>query len=158
MNGEHPASSAASEEIVSKKDVSPVASSPSNEPPLGTALSKLAEGKPQVLHEIMMGFSSMGNPLHAKMTPEHITQVLNLATQHDERQFILTKQTADHDSVQQTSTRRYFFSAFAIIAAIAILLIVLFRDQPTILAPCLSGLGGFLGGAAAGFGIGRQKR
>ncbi len=35
----------------------------------------------------MMGVGSMGNPLHNKMNEEHITQVLDLATKHDEREY-----------------------------------------------------------------------
>lgn len=50
---------------------------------------KLSRKNPEKVTEIMamMGVGSMGNPLHNKMNEEHITQVLDLATKHDEREY-----------------------------------------------------------------------
>ncbi len=50
---------------------------------------KLYRKNPEKVTEIMamMGVGSMGNPLHNKMNEEHITQVLDLATKHDEREY-----------------------------------------------------------------------
>lgn len=77
---------------------------------LASALQKLSEEKPRFLQEMMaMGISSVGNPLHHKMTSEHITQVLNLATAHDERQYNLTKQTNDNESNQKNFKQTVFF-------------------------------------------------
>jgi hypothetical protein len=125
---------------------------------LESALQKLSNDKPKMMQEIMaMGIGTMGNPLQQKMTPEHITQVLNLAVVHDEREYNLTKQSNEFESQHKTSTRRYFFAAFVIICALTVLILILFKDKPEILIPCLTGLGAFVAGAAGGFGLGRQK-
>jgi hypothetical protein len=110
-----------------------------------------------MLQEIMaMGMTSVGSPLHHKMNAEHITQVLSLATVHDERQFKLAQQSQESESNLKFSTRRYFFACFVIVAILAGMILVLFRDKPTILVPAITGLGAFISGAAAGFGLGRK--
>src|SRR6266545_55125 len=112
---------------------------------LESVLHKLSEEKPRFLQEMMaMGISSVGNPLHQKMTAEHITQVLALATAHDERQYNLTKQSNDNESSQKTSSRRYFFACFSLICVITVIILILFRNQPQVLVPALTGLGGFV--------------
>ena len=140
-----------------RKEGQPVPQDPKAQE-LESALQKLSEEKPRFLQEMMaMGFSSVGNPLHQKMTSEHITQVLTLATAHDERQYNLTKQTNDNEAIQKTSSRRYFFAGFVLICAITVIILILFQNQPQVLIPALTGLGGFVSGAAAGFGLGKQK-
>jgi uncharacterized membrane protein YdfJ with MMPL/SSD domain len=128
-------------------------------PEVERVLNKISQERgPRVVEEVLaMGMSQVGNPLHQKMTAEHITQVLELAKLHDERQYNLTKQANDNDDQQKTSSRRYFFWSFVVIVALAVLIIIVFRNQPTILMPAITGLGGFVGGIAAGYGIGRQK-
>jgi hypothetical protein len=132
------------------------ASSQPQPPELESALRKISD-RPQVLQEIMMGFGSMGNPIHHKMTSEHIGQVLDLAVKHDERQFTLAQQSNNNDALQQTSTRKYAFWAFVLVVGFAAALLYTFKGKPELLLPMLTGFGGFLTGAAAGFGIGRSK-
>jgi len=124
-----------------------------------SGLQKLSDEKPHAIQEMMMalGVGPAAHPLHQKMTPEHITQVLTLAAKHDERQFEIAKQSESNESSHKTSTRRYFFWCFAIVMGIAILMLFLYQDKPNVLLPALTGLGGFITGVAGGFGLGRQK-
>lgn len=105
-----------------------------------------------------MEMSSIGNPLHQKMTPEHISQVIDLASKHDERQYDLHKTTQQHDFPEGSSNRKYCFAAFAIIMALTVLVLVLFREKPDVLIPVLTGLGGLISGFLGGWGLGKQQK
>ena len=61
---------------------------------LGTALSKLGSKKPEVVSEFlaMMSSGPSHNPLHKKFTEDHITKMLDIAANHDEREFKLYSQ------------------------------------------------------------------
>jgi hypothetical protein len=125
---------------------------------LKSALQKMSEGKPQILQEIMaMGFSSGGNPLHQKMNEQHVTQVLDLVTKHDERQFELTKTEAVSDSDHRKLTTWFGFIGALIFCALLIFIIFMFKDKPEVLTPILTGMGGLVGGGLAGFGIGKSR-
>lgn len=123
------------------------------------ALEKLAQGRPGAVTEMvsMMGIGPMANPLHGKMTPEHITQVLELAAKHDEREYNLHKSEQDNDAQDRKSTRRYAFAAFVVITILILVILVLFRDKPSILIPTLTGVIGLTTGFAGGFGVGRWR-
>jgi hypothetical protein len=109
--------------------------------------------------EIMaMQMSSVGNPLHHKMTPEHISQVLDLAAKHDELQYDLHSKSQDNDFAQGKSNRAYCFAAFVIIMILTGLILFLFKDKPQILTPALTGLGGLLGGFLGGWGVGKTGK
>ena len=105
-----------------------------------------------------MSFSSGGNPLHQKMNEEHVTQVLTLATKHDERQFELSKQnlTADNDH-RKLTTQLSFFGGIAVLGLV-VFLVCIFKDKPEVLTPILSGLGGLIVGGLGGFGFGKAKK
>jgi hypothetical protein len=91
------------------------------------------------------------------MNEEHITQVLDLAKQHDEREFILHKEGQDNEYKQTTSNRRYIFASFVIIILLILTIMIVFKDKPEVLTPVLSGIGGLLTGALGGYGFGKSK-
>lgn len=145
-------------------DVSdPAPGKPEVDPPampadLQSAFKKMAEKKPEKLLEFMaMEMSSGGNPLHQKMNSEHISQVLDLAAKHDERQYDLHKTSQDNDFAEGKSNRGYCFAAFVIIVLLTCLVLFLFKDQPPVLVPILTGLGGLVSGFVAGFGFGKKN-
>jgi hypothetical protein len=134
---------------------------PTAEPPqLKSALSKLtSESEPKVLREMMAFMSGpVGNPLHQKMDSEHITQVLDLAVKHDEREYDLAKSASASESAHRKLTTILSFLAFLVVAVVVILSLYLFQSKPDVLIPVLTGIGGFLSGSAAGFGLGRSKK
>ena len=91
-------------------------------PELQSAVNKLEEKKPEKLMEFMaMGMGSVGNPLHHKMTPEHISQVLDLASKHDEREYELQKQSQSDDFSEGKSNRAYGFAVFLIVFILTVI-------------------------------------
>ena len=119
---------------------------------------KLSKKNPEKVTEIlaMMG-GSMGNPLHSKMNEEHITQVLDLATKHDEREYNVHMSNQEKNDKQTTSIRRYSFASFIIVTAVVLFMIITFKSQPDVLIPILSGIGGLLTGALGGYGFAKSK-
>jgi hypothetical protein len=121
-------------------------------------IRKIAEKKPEAFMEMMaMEMGSIGNPLHNKMTPEHITMVLGLAVQHDERIYNLHKNSQDNEHVQIISNRRYWFAAFFVIIVLTVFILYLFQSKPEILVPALTGLFGLIGGFIGGWGVGKNQ-
>lgn len=121
-----------------------------------TAIRKLAENKPEKIFEMMaVAGMGVGNPLHQKMEPQHITQVLDLAAKHDEREFELYRTKETNGVSDRSQERRYIFSAFVILVVLILVVLFLFKDQPAVLVPCLTGIGGMVGGFAGGFGLGK---
>jgi hypothetical protein len=127
--------------------------------PLQGAIEKLSEHKPEVASEFMamMGAGPMTNPLHRKMEGSHITQLLELAADHDEREFELQKQAQENASSDRSADRRYYFGAFVVVAILFVILLFLFRDKPNVLIPALTGLGGLVSGFLGGWGVGRYN-
>src|SRR5438093_856716 len=79
------------------------------------ALEKLADtGK--VTRETFMAMAGTmgGNPLHQKMTPEHITQVLVLSEKHDEREFTLSSKQQEIDAKRDSGIRIYHLICFGL--------------------------------------------
>lgn len=73
-----------------------------------SAAEKLARKSPEKLVEMMaMEMSSVGNPLYHRMTTEHISQVLDLASKHDERQYNLHRRSQENDFAERKSGRAY---------------------------------------------------
>lgn len=123
------------------------------------AIKKLSDKKPEAVHEVMamMGMGgSMANPLHHKMDSSHISKLIEIAANHDEREYNLRKKEQDNSSSSEKSNRRYFFAAFFIIVLFVVFLLILFEDHPEILIPALTGLGGLLGGFLGGWGFGKK--
>ena len=124
-----------------------------------SAVRKMVANKPEKLLEFMaMEMSSGGNPLHQKMTPEHISQVLDLAANHDERQYNLHKTSQSNDFEDGKSNRRYAFSAFMIVVILTTIVLFLFQEKPQLLIPILTGLGGLISGFLGGWGYGKKNR
>ncbi|MHB9027015.1 MAG: hypothetical protein ACYC7E_23005 [Armatimonadota bacterium] len=124
-----------------------------------SAVRKMAESKPEKLMEFMaMGMSSVSNPLHSKMTTEHISAVLDLAAKHDERQYDLSRISQDNDFTDGKSNRWYCFLAFAVILVFTGYVIYIFKNKTDVLIPILTGLGGLLSGFLAGLGWGKKQK
>lgn len=142
------------------READPSKSAKTDPEQLQGAIEKLSEHKPEAVSEFMamMGTGPMTNPLHRKMDASHITQLLELAANHDEREFELQKQAQNNASTDRTADRRYYFGAFLVIAILFVILLVLFRDQPDILIPALTGLGGLVSGFLGGWGVGRYSK
>lgn len=121
-----------------------------------SAVRKLAE-KPETLMRFMaMGMTSVGNPILEKMTGEHVSQVINLATKHDERQATLLTQGQRNEHTQWIVSAIIGCTAFVVVVALVILILVLFRDRAEVLVPALTGIGGVLGGFLGGWGFGSR--
>ncbi len=125
-----------------------------------SAVKKLADQKPEKFMEMMslemMG--SIGNPLHQKITPEHISQVLDLSAKHDERQYDLHKKSQDNDFSEGKANRAYFFAVFSVVVILVVIVLFLFEDKPDVLIPVLTGLGGFASGVLGGWGLGKSQK
>lgn len=124
------------------------------------AMKKLSDKKPEVASEFMamMGFgNALSNPLHHKMDSSHISQLLKLAADHDEREYELHKTSQGNSSVDRTSNRRYFFATFITVVLLVCFILFLFQDSPEILIPSLTGLGGLVGGFLGGWGFGKKQ-
>jgi len=86
------------------------------------AVLELAEKKPEKLFELMaMEQTIVGNPIHHKMGKEHISKVLELASNHDERQFTLHEKAQQYNYDERKSIRRYAFGAFIVLVALVLL-------------------------------------
>jgi len=120
-------------------------------------IRKLAETKPELVErvsEFMMMGSGPFNPLHQKMNEAHVTQVLDLATKHDEREFNLALRQQDH----RDSNRWFLLGTLALVLIAFGFVCVLFKDNKEILIPVVTGLLSFGAGALGGYGLGRSKK
>lgn len=129
------------------------------DPAVKSALEKLSREKPAQVTEIMamMGIGPAPNPLHRKMNEAHITQVLELAANHDEREYNLRKAAEDHGAEDGLSARRYTFGALASVLVFLAIVLVVFRNQPNVLVPVLTGVGGLLTGFLGGWGYATSR-
>ena len=105
----------------------------------------------------MMGTGSMPNPLHKKMNEGHITQVLQLAANHDEREYNLHKNSQSNNAKENIANRRYTFAAFVILFILIVVILILFKNSPETLAPVMTGIGGLIGGFLGGWGFSRSR-
>jgi hypothetical protein len=123
------------------------------------AMQKMASaGETNSLVEMqttMMGL--VGNPLTQKMNEKHIDEVLKLAIQHDTNEADLLKKQQQIDSQQQTSGRRYDLVYFLVFVGLILFIIHEFHDQPTVLIPILSAVGGVVMGFIGGMGYAKNK-
>lgn len=125
---------------------------------LTSAISKLAKGKPGTVSEFMTMVASgpMMSPLIAKMKDGHITSMLKIVSEHDEREYNLRMKREETDSTQRRQDRWLVFGAFLIVILLTGFVLVLFKDKPDVLIPSLTGLGGIIAGFLGGFGMGRR--
>jgi hypothetical protein len=106
---------------------------------------------------VMGGGMGMMNPLHSKMDGEHISKVLTLASDHDNREFQLAQTKETNATNERRSNRQYVFAAFVLVLVVLVVVMVLFKDHPEILLPVISGLTGLGAGFLAGFGAGKAQ-
>lgn len=122
---------------------------------LSAALDKLAQGKPQAVREFLAMFSGpMTNPLLGKMDAAHIASMLKIVADHDEREYTLRSREQD----QTGRDRAWGFAFFIVVVLLLVFVIVMFKDQPDILFPCIAGIGGIATGFVGGLGLGRSMR
>ena len=140
-----------------RKDLASVDSS--EEPNVGEVLQKLSADRPAEVREMMamMGSGPLSNPLHEKLNSEHITQVLELAASHDERQYKLHSQNQKDGKEDRTASRRYSFGGMVLVLAVFLILVATFKDSPNVLIPMITGFGGLVSGFIGGLGLGRSK-
>lgn len=126
---------------------------------LQSAVEKLSGSKPKAVTEMMamMGVGPAPNPIHQKLEKSHITQILALAADHDEREFTLRQEAQASDSNSRWWKNVFIFAAFLIVMAFVFFVFYMFEDRPEILVPTLTGLGGLVSGFVGGFGIGRRS-
>lgn len=110
--------------------------------PLPPELAKRIPDELKVeLSTFMMGPGGHQNPILAKVTPEHIARVLDIAA---------TTTANDHE--ESKSVRRYQFASFLFALGLFVFLVIFLSEKPVILVPMLTALLGF----ASGFGVGRK--
>lgn len=103
----------------------------------------------------MMAMSgSIPNPVNQKINETHISQVLQIAAQHDEREFVL----ADRERKRRESDRWFGLAVFAMILAMVVFVCLTFRDKAEVLMPVLTGVFGFGAGAMGGYGYGKSAK
>lgn len=127
---------------------------------LDGALSKLGQKRPDQLTEVMMAMGSIGptaNPLHRKMNEAHISQVLDLAAKHDEREYDLACRSQQHERESEKEQRKYGFAALIVGLAVLGVAVWALKDQPHILAPVLAGVGGLVTGFLGGQGYAKSR-
>ena len=94
------------------------------------------------------------DPIKEKVTAEHITMTLNMAGEHDEREFQLLKQGED-----RRDSNRWFGLAIFIIAVIAICwLCHALKDDKDLLKQVLTGVFSFAAGALGGYGFAHKQK
>lgn len=104
----------------------------------------------------MMG--QMGNPLHQKMSEQHITQMLTLSEKHDEREYNLAMKQQENEHAKGTSERWYHALYVLILAGVVVTIILVFHNQPQVLTPILTGIGGGVAGFMGGVGYNKTKK
>lgn len=118
------------------------------------SVSKALQHLPEVREFMAMSMGPMANPLHQKMTPDHISSVIDLAHKHDEREFQLS---VGQQRIE--SSDRWFYLIIMIVAVVTILIIIgWFRNDREILIPVLTAIVSFLGGLGSGVGLRKSKR
>lgn len=126
---------------------------------LSEGIEKIVSEEPQAFRQVMMamGMGPMASPIQQKMTEEHISKMLELTSQHDERQHELQKDSLQKEFDQDKSNRSFIFAGFIVVVAVTIFVLVSFKNQPSVLVPILTGLGGIVTGFLGGFGIGKSQ-
>lgn len=106
--------------------------------------------------QVALGFP--GNPLHDKLTGEHITQSIALATAKESHDYELKKQAAANDREQAKSDRGFELVALLSFVGVLVLILLRFASRPAVLTPTLTGLGGLFAGFPGGIGYGKKSR
>ncbi|MCC5934920.1 MAG: hypothetical protein LAT75_05075 [Candidatus Cyclonatronum sp.] len=125
---------------------------------VGNTLEKLSKKEPKLVSEFMAlaKMGSISNPLHEKLSDEHLGKIVDLAVQHDERQYNLLKSKQNNDYKDKQSDKKYYFAYFTLGVFVFLIVLVYLKDTPDLLIPTLTGLGGLVSGFLAGLGFRRK--
>jgi len=125
---------------------------------VGQTIEKLSKKEPKLVSEFMAlaKMGSMPNPLHDKLSEEHIGKIVDLAVNHDERQYDLHKNNQSNEYKDKQSDKKYYFAYFIVAVLVFLIILIYLKDTPEILVPTLTGLGGLVSGFLAGLGF-RKK-
>jgi|SRR5690625_799667 len=125
---------------------------------VGQTIDKLSKKEPKLVSEFMAlaRMGSMPNPLHDKLSDEHIGKIVDLAVKHDERQYDLHKTSQSNDYKDKQSDKKYYLAYFIIAVVVFLIILIFLKDSPEVLVPTLTGLGGLVSGFLAGLGF-RKK-
>jgi len=125
---------------------------------VGQTIEKLSKKEPKLVSEFMAlaKMGSMPNPLHDKLSEEHIGKIVDLAVKHDERQYDLHKTGQSNEYKDKQSDKKYYFAYFSVAVIVFLIVLIFLKDSPEILVPTLTGLGGLVSGFLAGLGF-RKK-
>jgi len=124
------------------------------------AIEKMAEGSPEKWMEFMSTTMEMGsivNPLHQKITEEHISRALDLVAQNDKRSYESHENAINKEFEDRKSVRRYSFAIFLCLLALVVIVLLLFKNSPDILVPALTAIISFSGGFLGGWGFGKKS-
>jgi hypothetical protein len=129
------------------------------DPRVQAAMRKVVDRDPGAFVEFntMMG-SMAGHPLHHKMDGQHITKVLELASEHEKNEFTLKSKQQDIEAERGKWDHVQHLIFFVIFVGLIIFILWEFKSQPAVLVPILSGVGGTVAGFMAGLGYARSKR
>jgi hypothetical protein len=111
---------------------------------VGQTIEKLSKKEPKLVAEFMAlaKMGSMPNPLHDKLSDEHIGKIVDLAVKHDERQYDLHKTNQSNEHKDKQSDKKYYFAYFSVAVIVFLIVLIYLKDTPEILIPTLTGLGG----------------
>ncbi len=83
---------------------------------VGQTIEKLSKKEPKIVSEFMAlaKMGAMPNPLHDKLSEEHIGKIVDLAVNHDERQYDLHKTSQSNEYKDKQSDKKYYFAYFTV--------------------------------------------
>ena len=137
----------------------PVAPPPAAPPPeVLEAARKLGAGRPDAALNFQMALGFPGNPIQDKVTADHISQSIALAAAKESNDFQLKKQQAEIGWKQSVADSWRELVWLVIFVGILVFVIEKFGNQPAVLTPILTGIGGLFAGLLTGFGYGKSKQ
>ena len=134
-------------------------------PQVVDAASKLFAGRPEAADTVGFALNVGGNPVLDKLTADHLTKSLDLASNKESHDFELKrmdaeqkKADANHKYEQAKSDRHFEVFAVVILVALLVFTVLTFRGQPTIMTPTPTGIAGIFTGFVGGIGYGKSKQ
>jgi uncharacterized membrane protein len=120
-------------------------------------MRKMADRAPEEFTELTAMMGVLGNPLHQKMTAAHIGRILDLAVQHDTNEHDLKKRQQELDSTHGHYERYFRLVYFVLFVGLLVFIVFVFRQQPAVLVPILTGVGGVVTGFLGGVGYAKSQ-
>lgn len=111
------------------------------------AIRKLNEQRPQTAFGIQMALGMPSNPIHEKITEQHISKSLEIAASSQSNEFWMF-----------ITERAIEVIALVLIFGAGFTILFLFKNNSQILVPTLSAFGGFAAGGVGGYGMGSRGR